>query len=239
MEYFNEISGLPVPTQQQIDRFREHLQSAHSWYKRLPLFNGETFAVFLEPDLDRNYPRGKQIFPLFGDTKEEYKRAFGNLFYMYRDNDAWHQDYGECRNNIPEEFLEKWSFTLYPYCHYDFEEAITLFEDDFRKIASGVSYTNANLLINWRKRKLKRDNYWQNSLNDKERDDIISVDEPQELFESGKLTSPISKYFELEKQAREIEDYLRRIEQQKIENALKLMINDIKEIKKYFSTDKY
>lgn len=125
------MRSLPLPTDAQLQRFIQHLQGAHSWYKHLPLLTGGTFVVFLAPDAGRDYPTEHPSLP-FGNTVEGYRRAFGYLDYLWRiDGEPFSRDSGKRLTTfpraltyapveLPDDFLQHFSFVLYPYIAHEF-----------------------------------------------------------------------------------------------------------------------
>lgn len=151
---------IPLPSPEQIQRFKEHVVSVHSWYKHLPLMEGGLFVVYLEEDLDREYPTQHPKLP-FGNTKEGYEQAFGNLCYMYFIRNYWYLPYNTkivegkrveiTKPEFSDEYMKLCSFTLYPFCHRGFEEIYNLHKDTLDAIAAGAYHPESDLLLKWRK----------------------------------------------------------------------------------------
>lgn len=240
MEYVETISKLPFPTQEQIVRFKEHILGVHSWYKLIPLIEGSIFTVYMEPDLDREYPTHHPKLP-FGNTMEGYQKAFGHLAYQYCINKFYNQDYCNKIINgkrvemeitqIPENHRVNWSFKLYPYCHFDFGEAITLFEEDIINLENGIPHPQRELLISWYKFLTQRNVYWYNNLNDKEKAYLLSIDNLLEVKNKKNIPETIFNYIELKRAVSEIEGKLRSIEELKIEMAIERLMTDFNKLK--------
>lgn len=123
------MRSLPLPTIDQHQRFVKHLKDVHSWYKHLPLLTGGVFVVFLAPDAGTDYPTEHPRLP-FGNSVEGYRQAFGHLDYMWQiETESFHRDGAEPAV-LPDEFVQEFSFVLYPYVAGEFywsihEEAVT------------------------------------------------------------------------------------------------------------------
>ena len=245
MKYIETIANLPLPTQPQIERFTTHVLTVHSWYKQIPLIAGSVFTVYLEPDLDREYPTQHPKLP-YGNTKEGYQKAFGHLSYQYCMNQYCYQDFCdkivkgkriECEiTEIPKAHKAKWSFNLYPYCHEEFEEGISLFEADIQLLENGGMHPQRELLLHWHKFLSQRNTYWENNLNDEDRDFLASMDGQEEAKAGEKFPQPIFDYIQLESAVWEIEEKLRLIEKEKLSHILEKLMTDVKQIKKELAT---
>jgi len=239
MEYVEKILNLPVPTQEQVKRFKEYLLDVHSWYKHISLIEGGTFVIYLEPDLDREYPTRHPKLP-FGNTKEGYQKAFGHLHYQYRINDFWYQDFKnkiingkriECDlTKIPKAYKNNWSFKLYPYCHYNIEESFRSFDKVFIKIENRTDIPNAELLNQWKKHIVIKNNIWNNLLSKKESDFLVSFNDNG--YENiKKLQKNVYEYIISEREQYKIENELRNLEENKLDNVLNKLIFDMKKMK--------
>ena len=93
-DYLEVIKKLPIPTESQTDQFALFVSDAHSWYKHLPLYPGQPFFFYLDPNAGRSLVRtqtGDMVFvditddsPLFHytwQTTEQYRKRFG--FWNY------------------------------------------------------------------------------------------------------------------------------------------------------------
>ncbi|RDY60954.1 hypothetical protein [Flagellimonas nanhaiensis] len=244
MNYIETISKLSIPTQEQINRFTAYLLDIHSWYKHIPLIKGSVFTVYIEPDLNREYPTNHPKLP-FGNTKEGYQQAFGHLSYQYYIGQICYQDFrykfidgkrvelGVTK--IPEAYKLKWSIKLFPYCHIDFEEGISLFEEDIRILQNNGLHPQKDLLLTWYKSISKRNDYWNKKLNDEEREYLVLLDDHREIKEENDIPKRIFDYIKLERSVWDIEDRLRSIEEQKLSNSLKKLIDDFVTIKEQFA----
>jgi len=231
MDYQREIANLPIPSNEQIEWFKKHLFNIHSWYKHLSLESGNQFIVFIEPDLDRNYTMKQLMYPWNVNTKEEYLKAYGHLSYMWLDNGVWNQDGGKARANIPFDLMNRWSATLYPYCHDEFEEAISLLRVALNS-EKKESVPNYKKLVALENKITARENYWNKNLNDDERAMLTSIDDDANDAELEKLSNSARKYNQLERDTWPILAELKSSEENKIDLAIQVLLEDIKNIKK-------
>lgn len=225
VEYLEEIRSITLPTEDQIKNFVTYITNAHSWYKHLPLQTGSSFVLFFEPDLDRKYPTNRQLFPHFCEDKTDYFKQFGHLSFMWLNDSEWQQDFGPCRKNIPTELKKVCSLTLFPYCHYDFENAISLFKLDFQKMQQGYFYPHSDLLLKWREKFNQLNHIWENNLNETERNFLTSHDFPFESEDLIKQVTPnINFYSVIELEVIAFEEQLRTFEIQKIKQTINKLI---------------
>jgi hypothetical protein len=239
VNYLKQIATLPFPTVDKIQRFKEHLVQVHSWYKHLPLSQGATFIIYLEPNLDREYPLKHPALP-FGNSKEGYQKAFGHLYYRYRIDGHWYEDYSTQlvngkRKNIPftpllTANLSRWSTTLYPYCHQEFEEGISLFEEELQQIIQGQKqHPQAELLIHWYHKRTERENYWNDHLNESDRDFLVSIDDQQDPLKNDQFPPKVVRFMRLEQAVWQIEEELQKVELQKIDDAINCLLQDVEQ----------
>ncbi|MGH1335168.1 MAG: hypothetical protein ACRBFS_03505 [Aureispira sp.] len=226
MNYQREIANLPIPSNEQIECFKKHLLNAHSWYKHLDFTSGNQFVIFLEPNLDRNYTKNHVMYPWDINTKEQYFDAYGHLSYLWLDNNIWDQDGGKVRSNIPSDLMKKWSIKLFPYCHDEFEEAISL----LRTALNNESIPNYEKLVELEQKITSRDNNW-NSLSDDEREVLVSIDDDIDDKELATLPTSIKKYILLERETWPILTELRKLEEGKIDMTIQKLIEDVQTLK--------
>lgn len=231
MNYQTEIANLPMPSNEQIERFKKHLLNAHSWYKHLDLKSGNQFVVFLESDLDRKYTKDQVIYPWNVNTEEQYFRAYGHLSYMWLDNGVWYQDGGRARSYIPKALLNKWSLRLYPYCHDEFEEAISLLRVALNN-DNDQSLPNYSKLVELEHKITKRENYWNNYLTDEQREMLVSIDDDIDDSELATLSSSVKEYVLLERDSWRILTKLKKLEEEKIDKTIQKLIEDVQTLKK-------
>jgi hypothetical protein len=241
MDYLTQISTLPSPAQHQIERFTAHLLQVHSWYKHLPLMEGGVFTVFLEPDLDRVYPIQHPKLP-FGNSQSGYLEAFGHLAYQYTIEGTTYQDFDNKIVNgirvqtgptaIPERLKTTWSFVLYPYCHPEFAEGISLFEKELQQLATHESsHPQENLLRNWHTNHQEQNEIWENRLNESEREAIISQYDWSHTESAEPLSDRCAHFLKLENEAKSIETALQKAEQAKVEVAIGRLIESTQSLK--------
>ena len=139
---------------------------------------------------------------------------------------------------IPVDYKSRWSCTLYPYCHVEFEEAISLFEDDIEELENTGDHPQKELLIEWKKLRTQREEYWYNILNDEEKDFLISIDDQREEIENEEFPPRIFEYIKLQRAVWKIADKLRDVEERKLSIALETLVEDFMEIKSQFSNNK-
>jgi hypothetical protein len=97
--YEQLIADLPLPTPEQCHNFAEHVMSAHSWYKKLPLLPpGAPFAFLLNHGAGRQVveENGQRRFQDITDPGEcwhysmvltsEYRERFGHWDYTVLEN---------------------------------------------------------------------------------------------------------------------------------------------------------
>lgn len=230
MTYQSEITNIPIPSSEQIEQFKKHLLTIHSWYKHLSIELGNNFVIFLEPDLDRNYTTKQVMYPWNVNTKEQYLKAYGHLSYMWYDSNIWNQDGGKARTNIPSYLIDKWSVKLYPYCHEEFDEAISLLRVLLNS-EKKKQIPNYKKLVMLENKITIRDHYWNNKLNDAEREMLASIDDDASDFELKKLSYSAQKYNQLVRQVWPILTALKSIEEKKIDVTIHLLLEDVKKIK--------
>jgi hypothetical protein len=127
-KFQQKMTGLPLPTAEQYERFAAHLMDVHSWYKHLSLRYGGHFIVFLHSSAGVVYPTQHPSLP-FGNHTEGYRKAFGHLSYMYVSNAHRKRHYsrddedtfrmGEVPVPMTSKLLELTSFELYPYINHN------------------------------------------------------------------------------------------------------------------------
>jgi hypothetical protein len=85
--YLDSVAALPSPSAIQLDAFTDHLCTAHSWYKHIPLITGTEFVVFLAADAGAGF-EDRDRFHYSWKRSAEYRARFGHLDYCWRDDDA-------------------------------------------------------------------------------------------------------------------------------------------------------
>ncbi len=96
-DYLEVIKKLPIPTESQTNQFALFVSDAHSWYKHLPVYPGQPFFFYLDPNAGRSLVRtqtGDMVFVDITDesprfhytwqTTEQYRKRFG--FWNYYAN---------------------------------------------------------------------------------------------------------------------------------------------------------
>jgi len=246
MNYVKSIAKLPVATREQKELFANHVLNVHSWYKHLPL-EGSVFTIYLEPDLDREYPSNHPKLP-YGNTKEGYQKAFGHLSYQYCIKNYCYQDFCNKiingkrvaieKTKIPENYKLQWSFKLFPYCHVEFANVISIFENDIEALENNGYHPQKDLLIKLYKLLARIDDFWFDKLDDEERNFLKTFDYQLEVKEKNKLSKRILSCIKMEKEVLEIENKLRSEEQEKVEKTIDRVVDDLRKIK-YELTNKW
>jgi hypothetical protein len=140
------------PTPEQYRAFCDHLCEAHSWYKHLPLLQGERFVVFVAANAGTGSQvlvpssGGSQDAPGFTlvtllegheftdehprlhhtwQTTKEYRRRFGYLDFMCGgvSGEPRDRDAGPLLR-LPPRLEERCSFVLYPYVSRFFNRSL-------------------------------------------------------------------------------------------------------------------
>lgn len=230
MTYRREIANLPIPSNEQVEWFTKHLLSIHSWYKHLSVKSGNQFVIFMEPDLDRTYTTNHVIYPWNINSKEQYLKAYSHLRYMWLDNNVWNQDGGNIRTDIPNDLIKRWSVTLFPYCHEEFEEAISLLRITLNS-GKSESIPNYTKLVELEKKIDFREKYWSNQLTDREHEVLISIDDDAKDSELEKLSTTTKKYIELERDTWPILTELRNFEKEKVDKIIQTVLDDVRTLK--------
>ena len=140
------------PTPEQYRAFCDHLCEAHSWYKHLPLLEGERFVVFVAADAGigclvaapggvgaDNVPVFTLVTPPEGpeftdknprihhtwQTTKEYRRRFGYLDYMCGGGSGKQRDRDAGPPlQLPRRLEDRCSFVLYPYVSRMFNRSL-------------------------------------------------------------------------------------------------------------------
>ena len=126
--------------------------------------------------------------------------------------------------------MNRWSATLYPYCHDEFEEAISLLRVDLNSEKKEF-VPNYKKLVALENKITARENYWNNHLNDHERAMLTSIDDDANDAELEKLSNSARKYNQLERDTWPILAELKSSEENKIDLAIQVLLEDIKNIK--------
>ena len=223
-----------------MERFATHVLEAHSWFKHLPLVEGGRFTIYLEPDLDRNYPTQHPKLP-FGNHPAGYEKAFGHLAYQYCIQGVCEQDHGDKPmgdqlvksglTEIPEPHKSTWSFTLYPYCHYEFSEVLSLFENDLQTLKQGGQHPQRGLLLDWVAQLEKRNDRWYNGLTEAERELLIDLEDEEGPTKLESVSPPARDFFHLQEAVWDIENRLRSTEEEKVFVALNRLLLDHEQLK--------
>jgi hypothetical protein len=164
-------------TDEQGNRFIEHLTECHSWYKHLPLIEGGEFIIFLDNNAGKDYPTQHPSLP-FGNTEILYKKAFGKLNYYWKKGDnnfsADGKNDSKTRAEIEKEIDNFEYIRLYPYISGNFFEAIEyeIHQEDCKKIINGLQHEMSNELISLITTTKKLNDIWKR-MSDDEMDLII------------------------------------------------------------------
>ncbi len=223
--------NIPFPSTEQIQRFKEHVVNVHSWYKHLPLLEGGKFVVYLEADLDREYPTQHPKLP-FGNTKEGYEKAFGHLCYMYCVNDFWYLPYNSKIVNGKRIEIEKpifspkqmeiCGFTLFPFCHEEFEVGYSKHKEAIEKVAAGYPHPEAELLLAWHKEYCNIEDAENRGFNYLEHK-LLWVEEQEDkgiTITENDLPEKLRPYWASKKRRYDCLKALQQKEAQKVENAI-------------------
>lgn len=211
---------MSVFTEEQAERFIEHLICCHSWYKHLPVLTGFEFILVVDPDAGRNYHRRL----LFGDTQEAYQKAFGLLNYYWGDDEGFWSD---CKDNIENSINEYFtreeicarfprhvSIRLFPYIAWEFEDMLRgVKENDVDPIAKGYKHENGEALLKLKNAITEVDDFWQ-TMSEEEQDECCDDES------TGKTTPKQIRYKELNETVTEILGKLREGEIAKIRQAV-------------------
>ena len=202
MTYDELIRELPLPTEEQYERFINHVSNVHSWYKHLCLIDSGEFIVMIDPNAGVEYSEMHPELP-FGNTREGYLKAFGYLNYCWKTKldkiwyfDGCHTTSKECVKDLPEYIMKNCRFTLYPYICSEFEDVfMTCHFEDLQRIKNGLYHPNVNLLTKWEKNYLLKEEIWR-SLSSEEMDIVASFDE--ESDDINTLNEKCKKFIESE-----------------------------------------
>ncbi|MFN3651988.1 MAG: hypothetical protein ACK47B_20630 [Armatimonadota bacterium] len=206
-----EMRDLPLPSAAQLARFVEHLKNVHSWYKHLPLLDGDAFYVFLAPDAGECYPTQHPPLP-FGNDAEGYRRAFGHLDYMWESDGYWLRDGGPPKR-LPTQVEDECRFVLFPYVSYGFEWS--MHEKALSVLHQRPGSELRQRLLDWEAADHRADEVWQR-LPETERDELCGHDEPSE----SPVTAGQLEYLTLRGWAGAIHESLHMQEESKIWRAL-------------------
>ena len=225
--------NIPFPNMEQIQRFKEHVINVHSWYKHLPLLEGGKFVVYLEADLDREYPTQHPKLP-FGNTKEGYEKAFGHLCYMYFINDFWYLPYNskmvegkriEIEKPVfSDKHIEMCSFTLFPFCHQEFEVGYYKHKEAIEKIVAGYPHPESKLLLAWYKEYCRIEGAENRDFNYLEHKLLLIEEEKGIAITENELPKRVRPYWASKKRRYHYLKALQQKEAQKVENAIHQLI---------------
>ncbi len=148
----------------------------------------------------------------------------GNLFVIYIEdniqygnlNYVWENEIENLK--IPKYYKSKWSFNLFPYCHYEFEEAFSLHKEHINDCT-----TNKKDLIKWAKLITERDYLW-NNLSKEERNIIVKYDD-NDL--KNHKSNQVHHYLKIEDEIYKIQEILRDKEKEKVRKVIDRIIQDI------------
>lgn len=203
-------------TSEQKERFINHLADCHSWYKHLSLIDGGLFIITVDKDSGENYPSLHPKLP-FGNSREAYREAFGNLTYLWKLPDDMYFYSDDRDHNYLQEYIEsiemKSTFKLYPYVSVDFIESIDFHEPDFIDIIKNMNHEESEVLGNIFNQYREYNDYWSNILTEEEQELIFSD-------ESVRYNSRIRKYLSMEQRISVLVERLREKEILKISNAI-------------------
>lgn len=234
MNYLQDFFQIPVPSTEQIKRFKSHLVTVHSWYKHLSLNKGGRFVVFLKKDLNSSYPNQHPRLP-YGNTARGYKQAFGHLAYRYCIDHVWYEDYDTTiingkltqltQTEMPLALMEACSFTLYPFCHDEFYEAIGFWENDFTKIKNEDDHLHAAHLLQVQEKYVRTTEYW-GQMSEAEKELVLAIEDNLEMNNSStnQASKDVINYFKVEQELNALLEYLQKQELQKVEKALSQLL---------------
>lgn len=223
-------------SEEQADRFIEHLTCCHSWYKHISLLTGSEFIIVVDPDAGRNYSELHPKLP-FGNTKEGYQRAFGFLNYYCGANDQYSSD---CQDSLETAGDEVFSFEeitqryplhqvihLFPYVGWEFTDVFFCWSDALDRIVQGYEHENGADLIRLGYAILRCERYWQEEISEETRQRVWQLDglpDAKQLEKDNRLTTHqkkcYKKYYKLFNMVQSIHEKLRGGEVDKIRLAV-------------------
>ena len=217
-------------SQEQAERFVDHLAECHSWYKHIPLLDGSEFIIVVDPDAGRNYSEVHPRLP-FGNTKEGYQKAFGLLNYYSGYDNEYSSD---CNDSMETAGDEVFSFEeiagrfplyqrirLFPYVGGAFTDVFSCWSDALDKIVQGHEHEKRDNLIRLGYAVLREQYYAQFEMPGQQ-----MVPGFEHLVEKTDRLTPdekkrYKKYYQLREMIRSINGELRDGEIEKIRQAVK------------------
>ncbi len=173
-EYIQEVSELPIPTEDQKKSFVQHVMGAHSWYKHLDLLDGANFFFFLAKDVGGGYTEDNPRLHYSWKTRDEYITRFGYLDYQYQTHrdGPYYRDYGGIVYQIegkyslekftreyvslPKEIVYLSNVKLFPYMSNQGNavEAVkwSKHKSCVNQIVGGASHQDRDLILEWNKK---------------------------------------------------------------------------------------
>mgnify|MGYP001795787549 CR=1 FL=1 len=218
-------SELPQPTETQCEEFAQHVCSAHSWYKHIPLLEGATFVFFFSQEAGKGYSEEQPRLHYAWKTTKEYRRRFGYLDYMYRFSDAQSFDRdGQAHPFTPSaDLLVHCSITLYPYFSHEYDVVASLMTDEcFDTLHANANHPRYQAVLQWYEAYVHQEDEWYELL-ESEQDIAAALDDEQQavIAESlAKLPIKVASYIQLRMKAANLYVALQEGELAKIKATL-------------------
>ena len=208
-------------TEEQKERFIIYLTECHSWHKHLSLLHGGQFLIILDKNTGTNYPEKHPLLP-FGNTLNDYQKAFGHLTYFWKDfKDFYFKTDGKSENYTEDDLVKKYQSVskvqLFPYISNDFSEAINFHNADLDKIFQGQEHEESVILSKILLLYNSMNEYWETILNNEERDLVVSDNIENE-------STKLSQYKSIENQ---LVSYLNQLKQKEV-TKIRMAIEEIK-----------
>jgi len=173
-----ELSRLPMPSDDQIERFAVFVSDAYSWYKHLPLLEGGCFIIYLSPHAGAN---ARLQWRKQWSTKDHLE-SFGHLDYMFRLRPTylWRGDGSSPPPRLEDKLKGLGSVVLYPYVSSEFYWAPH--EVDLKSILEVAPHPHAKR-IQFAYEAYKNFEHLENSLNEEQGDRVSDI--VDEIEENG------------------------------------------------------
>jgi hypothetical protein len=244
--YADRVRALPLPTAEQYDAFAEHLCTAHSWYKHLPLAHPAEFVVFVTPyaglrsatpgpgewDLPRvsapppwtEFTEADARMHYAWKTTAEYRERFGFLGYAWRrePSHGWDHDGPDEAGLIPPELRARWSVSLYAYVSPENPEAILgdTHADALALLRAGQPHPAREQVLEWHRLQVAQDDAWQ-ALSREDHDVILELDDEEDgAPPRPDLPAGILEYLALDRALGDVVIALHEQELAKVRDAL-------------------
>lgn len=200
-------SKLPLPTEEQYEKFAQHICWAHSWYKHIPLFDGAEFIFFLSEFAGGEFSEDNPRLHYSWTTRDEYRQRFGYLDYVYRitSTNNFYRDYSPGFLIRPE-MPASCAVTLYPFVSNDMnaQEVLSYFiETEYiEQLRVEDSYQYRQAVLDWFNMHQKQEQLWQ-SLSETEEDIVMTVTEFGEVDLSN-VSLNVAEYLKAQKTANKL-----------------------------------